>query len=54
MLSNNKLNVAMIHDWFSGEFSGGAEKVLRFLISEIDSLTKSIFGRIYIKTVSIV
>ena len=29
MLSNNKLNVAMIHDWFSGEFSGGAEKVFK-------------------------
>ena len=29
MLSNNKLNVALIHDWFSGEFSGGAEKVFK-------------------------
>ena len=29
MLSNYKGNVAIIHDWFSGEFKGGAEKVLK-------------------------
>ena len=29
MLSNYKGNVALIHDWFSGEFKGGAEKVLK-------------------------
>ena len=29
MLSNYKGNVAIIHDWFSGEFSGGAEKVFK-------------------------
>ena len=27
MLSKHKGNVAIIHDWFSGEFKGGAEKV---------------------------
>ena len=29
MLSNYKGNIAIIHDWFSGEFKGGAEKVLK-------------------------
>ena len=29
MLSNYKGNVAIIHDWFSGEFTGGAEKVFK-------------------------
>ena len=29
MLTNYKGNVAIIHDWFSGEFKGGAEKVLK-------------------------
>ena len=29
MLSNYKGNVALIHDWFSGEFTGGAEKVFK-------------------------
>ena len=29
MLSNYKGNVAIIHDWFSGEFKGGAEKVFK-------------------------
>ena len=23
------LNIALIHDWFSGEFTGGAEKVFK-------------------------
>ena len=27
MISNFKENIAIIHDWFSGEFTGGAEKV---------------------------
>ena len=27
MLSNYKGNIAIVHDWFSGEFKGGAEKV---------------------------
>ena len=27
MLSNFRGNIAIIHDWFSDEFSGGAEKV---------------------------
>ena len=27
MISNYKGNIALIHDWFSGEFTGGAEKV---------------------------
>ena len=27
MLLTEKKNIALIHDWFSGEFSGGAEKV---------------------------
>jgi len=29
MLSNYKGNVAIIHDWFSGEFTGGSEKVFK-------------------------
>ena len=29
MLSNYKGNIAIIHDWFSGEFKGGAEKVFK-------------------------
>ncbi len=29
MLSNYKGNVAIIHDWFSSEFTGGAEKVFK-------------------------
>ena len=29
MLSNYKGNIAIIHDWFSGEFTGGAEKVFK-------------------------
>ena len=27
MISNYKGNIAIIHDWFSGEFTGGSEKV---------------------------
>ena len=34
MLSNYKGNVAIIHDWFSEEFTGGAEKVFK----EIENL----------------
>ena len=26
-MSNYKGNIALIHDWFSGEFTGGSEKV---------------------------
>ena len=29
MLTKYKGNVAIINDWFSGEFKGGAEKVLK-------------------------
>ncbi len=29
MLSNYRGNIAIIHDWFSGEFTGGAEKVFK-------------------------
>ena len=29
MLSNYKGHIAIIHDWFSGEFTGGAEKVFK-------------------------
>ncbi len=29
MLSDNKRNIAIIHDWFSGQFTGGAEKVFK-------------------------
>ena len=29
MLSKYSGKVAMIHDWFSGEFTGGAEKVFK-------------------------
>lgn len=31
MKTNYKGNVALIHDWFSGEFAGGAEKVFKEL-----------------------
>ena len=27
MQLNDELNISLIHDWFSGEFKGGAEKV---------------------------
>ena len=29
MLANYKGNIAIVHDWFSGEFKGGAEKVFK-------------------------
>ena len=29
MLLREKKNIALIHDWFSGEFTGGAEKVFK-------------------------
>ena len=29
MKTNYKGNIALIHDWFSGEFTGGAEKVFK-------------------------
>ena len=29
MLLNEKRNIALIHDWFSGQFTGGAEKVFK-------------------------
>ncbi len=34
MISNYKGNIAIIHDWFSGEFTGGSEKVF----SEIEKI----------------
>ena len=35
MISNYKGNIALVHDWFSGEFKGGAEKVFK----EIEKLS---------------
>ncbi len=29
MLLNEKIDIALIHDWFSGQFTGGAEKVFK-------------------------
>ena len=29
MISNLNGNIALIHDWFSGKFKGGAEKVFK-------------------------
>ncbi len=42
MLSNYKGNIAIIHDWFSGEFTGGAEKVFKE-IEEIISTNNSYY-----------
>ena len=32
MLAHYKGNVAIVHDWFSGEFTGGSEKVFREIL----------------------
>ena len=37
MLSDYKGNVALIHDWFSGEFKGGAEKVFKEIEKSINN-----------------
>ena len=29
MIKNYKANIAIIHDWFTSEFTGGAEKVFK-------------------------
>ena len=29
MRLKDELNIALIHDWFSGKFTGGAEKVFK-------------------------
>ena len=29
MLINERKNIALVHDWFSGKFTGGAEKVFK-------------------------
>ena len=29
MQLKDELNIALIHDWFSGKFTGGAEKVFQ-------------------------